>query len=192
MESTGTAHAHTSKGLSGLLKSETGVDIITCYQCGKCSAGCPLVEEMDIPPSQVMRMIQTGRLELEEKILRSYTIWVCVTCNICYGRCPMEIDIPRVMDYLREKAIREKKFNPKARRIIAFHKSFLNSIRFTGRLHEISLYAWYKMLTLTLFQDLAVAPGFLKRGKLSILPEMVKGRKNIAGIFSKTINRKKE
>ncbi len=50
------------------LLEQTEVKVTHCYQCGKCSAGCPLAEEMDYPPSLVMRMLQTGNPELEEKV----------------------------------------------------------------------------------------------------------------------------
>jgi heterodisulfide reductase subunit C len=51
-----------------------------CYQCGKCSAGCPVAGEMDLPPSIVMRLLQTETPENDEKILRSHAIWLCVNC----------------------------------------------------------------------------------------------------------------
>ncbi|MBU3931784.1 MAG: heterodisulfide reductase subunit C, partial [Proteobacteria bacterium] len=41
----------------------SGVDIRACYQCQKCSAGCPVVTAMDILPNQVIRQIQYGRRE---------------------------------------------------------------------------------------------------------------------------------
>jgi heterodisulfide reductase subunit C len=157
-----------------------------CYQCGKCSAGCPVAGEMDLPPSVVMRLLQTGTTANDDKILRSYSIWLCVTCEMCLGRCPMEIDIPSVMDFLRQKSRREKKVNPKARNIIAFHKSFLNSIRHTGRLFELGLILDYKRQSLKLTQDMALAPRMIARGKLHIIPEIIKGKAHIGKIFKKT------
>ena len=67
---------------------------------------------------------------------------------MCLSRCPMEIDIPSMMDFLRQKSSSEKKVNKKAKNIIAFHKSFLNSIRFTGRLYELGLILDYKRQSL--------------------------------------------
>jgi len=70
-------------------------------------------------------MLQTGSKEMEEKVLRSFSIWVCLTCEMCFARCPMSIDIPKMMDFLREKALKERKANPRAKEIVAFHNHFL-------------------------------------------------------------------
>jgi heterodisulfide reductase subunit C len=184
-------NSSTISGLSNDVMEHTEVKVSHCYQCGKCSAGCPLSEEMDYPPSVIMRMLQTGNPGLEEKVLRSFSIWVCLTCEMCFARCPMSIDIPKMMDFIREKSLKEKKANPKAKQIIAFHKSFLDSIRYTGRLYEIGLFADYKARTLKIFDDLDLAPKMMKRGKLNIIPELIKDRSGVASIFRKTVKKNK-
>ena len=70
----------------------------------------------------------------------------------------MSIDIPKMMDFLREKSLKEKKANPKAKNIIAFHKSFLDSIKYTGRLYEIGLFADYKTRTFKILDDMDSGP----------------------------------
>lgn len=168
------------------IKVSTGVDVNKCYQCGKCSAGCAVNDEMDFPPSVVMRMLQTNDYEDYNTILNSQSIWLCVSCENCLTRCPMQIDIPRLMDFLREEALEKKTANKKAKNVIAFHRSFLESIRLTGRLYEIGLVAGYKMRTLNLLQDVNVAPAMFMKGKLPVLPEVVKDKKQIKTIFSRT------
>ena len=160
-----------------------------CYQCGKCTAGCPVADEMDYPPSMVMRLLQTEDPVNDDKVLRSHSIWLCVTCEMCLSRCPMEIDIPSMMDYLRQRAMSEKKVNKKARNIIAFHKSFLNSIRLTGRLYELGLIVDYKRQSLNMTQDISLAPAMISRGKLHFIPDMIKDRKHLSKIFKKTSNK---
>lgn len=135
-------------------------------------------------------MLQTGDQALEEKVLRSFSIWACLTCEMCYARCPMSIDIPQMMDYLREKAIKEKKANPKAKQIISFHKSFLDSVQYTGKMYEMGFYADYKMRTLKILDDMILVPPMIKRGKLSFIPEVIKDRAGVASIFKKTIKKK--
>jgi heterodisulfide reductase subunit C len=49
-----------------------------CYQCGKCTAGCPAAQRMDLSPNQLVRLVQAGQLE---RALRSEAIWQCVSCQ---------------------------------------------------------------------------------------------------------------
>jgi heterodisulfide reductase subunit C2 len=168
----------------------TGIRVDSCYQCGKCSAGCPLSAEMDFPPSYLMRMLQTGDTALQDKALGSFTIWVCLSCETCYSRCPMSIDIPKLMDYLRERSVKESKSSPRAKEIIAFHRSFLKSIEMTGRLYEVGLLVHYKLHTFKLMQDMDLAPAMLAKGKLNIFPEVISDRKKLSSIFSKTLKKR--
>lgn len=173
------------KGYISDIKTQVDVNVNRCYQCGKCSAGCAIAEDMDYPPSMVMRMLQTNDDKNFEALLQSQTIWLCVSCQNCLTRCPMQIDIPNLMDYMREKSLAQKKVNRGARNILSFHRAFLDSIRLTGRLYEIGLVANYKLRSKKFFQDLTVAPGMFVKGKLPLLPETVKGKKQIAEIFAK-------
>lgn len=178
---------HTERNsLAYLIEKTADVTAQKCYQCGKCTAGCPVAMEMDIPPSMVMRLLQTETPAHDEKLLRSYSIWLCLTCEMCLSRCPMEIDIPSVMDFLRQKSLFEKKVNKKAANIVAFHKSFLNSIRLTGKLFELGLILDYKRQSMNLMQDVMLAPAMIARGKLHFIPEIIKGKSHITEIFKKT------
>lgn len=82
----------------------SGENIDLCFQCGGCSSGCPLTEEMDLLPSTVMRYAQLGI----EEALESTTIWVCSTCFNCEVRCPRGIDIANVMEAMRQTVLRTK------------------------------------------------------------------------------------
>ncbi|GHT13470.1 hypothetical protein FACS189426_18420 [Bacteroidia bacterium] len=141
---------------------------------------------MDYPPSRVMRMLQTNDAENYRKILSSESIWLCVSCQNCLTRCPMEIDIPQLMDFLRGKALEEKTVNAQSKNILSFHRAFLDSVKYTGRLYEIGLIAGYKMRTFNVLQDMDIAPKMFAKGKLPIIPEMVKDKRNIKRIFKKT------
>ena len=81
----------------------SGQDLLACNQCGKCSAGCPVVATMEILPSQVIRMAQLGM----EEVLESDTIWICASCLTCATRCPKGVDLPRLMEALRQIALRQ-------------------------------------------------------------------------------------
>ena len=85
----------------------SGQDVLACYQCGKCSAGCPSSFAMDLLPSQIIRMVQLG---LEEDIQDSRTVWLCASCLACSVRCPRGVDVAKVLEAIRQGVLR-KTFN---------------------------------------------------------------------------------
>lgn len=182
---------HDRQTLADLVLEKTSVDVARCNQCGKCSAGCPLANDMDFPPSQIMHLLQLRDFpEFAEMALRSHTIWLCLTCEICYARCPMEIDIPKLMDALRAESLARKKTNPKAKDIIAFHRAFLDSVRYTGRLFEMGQIVDYKIRSRHFLQDLLQAPAMFFKGKLHLFPERIRGRSLLGRIFARTLKSK--
>lgn len=80
----------------------SGQNVFSCYQCGKCSAGCVFVEHMDALPNQVIRLVQLG----DESVMALQTPWVCASCLACSVRCPKGVDVARVMEALRQLALR--------------------------------------------------------------------------------------
>jgi len=178
--------------LAKIVFGETGISVDRCYQCGKCSAGCPAAGEMDIAPSVIMHLLQTKNSSHDSKALRSYSIWLCLACETCFTRCPMEIDLPKIMDALRQVSVRGKMVHKKAKDIVAFHKSFIEMIRHFGRMWEVGLIADYKFRTRHFWQDVMVAPTMFKKGKLALFPSLHK--KPVESLFerkgSKTENLK--
>lgn len=168
------------------VENDTGVKTAMCYQCGKCTAGCPLAEEMDIAPNQILRMLQMDEFPgMTDKILGSLSIWLCLTCETCYARCPKEVELPVVMDWLRAESVRRDMVHPEARKILAFHKSFLDMIRAHGRSFELGLLIKYKMRTGKFFQDVGLAPATFSRGKMGVAPHNINGREAILRMFEK-------
>src|SRR5512137_463562 len=113
--------------------------IFDCYQCGKCSAGCPIDYAMDLGPRHIMRLIQMG---LKKEVMQSTTVWLCVSCETCSSRCPAKIDIAKVMESLRILATVEGSV-PAEKKVDVFHKEFLKALERYGRAHEVSLGAAY-------------------------------------------------
>jgi heterodisulfide reductase subunit C len=182
-------HAHPSS-LADQLRETTGISVAACYQCGKCSAGCPAAAEMDLPSSQVMRLLQYQLAAMDEKALRSEGVWYCLSCDTCSTRCPQEVDVARTMDFVRGEALARGLAHPKAKDILAFHRAFLDSIRTTGRLFEVGLVADYKLRSGHLLKDVALAPKMYLKGKLGLLPHLIKGRDAMKRIFARTAARK--
>jgi heterodisulfide reductase subunit C len=152
-----------------------------CFQCRKCTNGCPLAIAMDVMPNQVMRMIQLG---MEDELLRSQTIWICASCQTCTTRCPNDIDIAHVMDSLRQLS-RAQGVPPSQEKVVKFHDVFLRSVRRNGRVFEAGMAAGYKLATMDLFGDTRIALEMLKRGKLKFLPHRIRGRGEVRQMFDK-------
>lgn len=83
----------------------SGQNLLACYQCGKCSAGCPAVSQMDILPNQIIRFAQLG---FEDELLGSRSIWICESCFMCNARCPKGINIAEVIEALRQILLRNR------------------------------------------------------------------------------------
>ncbi|MCP4634790.1 MAG: heterodisulfide reductase [candidate division Zixibacteria bacterium] len=82
----------------------SGQNIQTCYQCGTCSASCPVGNLIDVLPRRVMTLIQFGQAEALDT---AKTQWVCASCHQCMVRCPRGIDITKVMEALRQLTLRQ-------------------------------------------------------------------------------------
>ncbi|HHU32984.1 MAG: 4Fe-4S dicluster domain-containing protein [Zhaonellaceae bacterium] len=178
-----------SSGKSFLEKvqTESQVNVRDCYQCGKCSAGCPFVEAMDYSSHKILRLLQLGQIET---VLKSKSIWICSHCATCYTRCPKKVDIPRLMEFLRMEANRQGFIGEKTVNI--FSNLFLTSVRLTGRVHEMGTMGFYNLLSGHLFQDVLSAPGLFFNGKITPIPHLIKNRKVIQKIFANTKQRQGE
>jgi heterodisulfide reductase subunit C2 len=167
--------------LRTFIEKQSHQRIFDCYQCGKCSAGCPIDYAMDLGPRQIMRLIQLG---LKKEVMQSTTIWLCVSCETCSSRCPAKIDIAKVMESLRILAAAEG--SPAAeKRIDVFHHAFLDVVKRYGRAHEFSLSASYVLKTMA-FSNMALVPKIVSKGKLAIMPPKVEGASWVKSVYDKT------
>jgi heterodisulfide reductase subunit C2 len=163
------------------VKNRSGENLSLCYQCLKCTAGCPTAPHMDFRPNTLIRMIQMGR---KEAVLRSHAIWFCVSCETCGTRCPNEIDIGVLMDALREMAI-EEKVPAAEKNIHLLHETFIRSIRRGGRVHEATMLMEYKLRSRDFLTDLGPGLKMFLKGKIPVFPDLIKGRKDIQRIFDR-------
>lgn len=178
----GTGAAVTPSPVSDLrtfVEKQSGQHIFDCYQCGKCSAGCPVDYAMDLGPRQIMRYIQMG---LKKEVMQSTTIWLCVSCETCSSRCPAKIDIARVMESLRILATVEGSV-PAEKKVDVFHKEFLKAVERYGRAHELSLSAAYVMKTRD-FSGMGMGRAMFSKGKLVLMPPSVSGAAEVKRIFA--------
>lgn len=92
------------------LERVSGEDFKKCYQCGNCSGGCPVSFAMDVPPSQVIRFLQLGKVE---KVAEANSMWVCVGCLQCYSRCPKGVSVANTLEAMRQLFLRKGKDHDK-------------------------------------------------------------------------------
>jgi heterodisulfide reductase subunit C len=163
------------------IKQSFSSDLRLCYQCGKCSTGCPLATEADMRPQELVKLIQLGDME---SVLSSKAIWLCISCRTCGSRCPNEIDLSLTIDKLRAYAYTNN-ISPALPNIVAFHESFLESVGETGRVSEISMIGRYKLKTREFFKDLILGARLFGKGKIVPWPSFVRGRKEVRKILSR-------
>jgi len=163
-----------STDLADRIRRETGENVYLCYQCVKCTSGCPLTEHFDLAPNQVMRAAQLG---MEELIFQSRTPWLCASCQTCTTRCPQGIDIARVMDFIVSEAMAEG-IEPKVPEIALFNKVFLRDVNILGRSYELGLIAEMGLRTRQPFKDLDLGLEMFKHRKINLLPEWVRRRRH--------------
>lgn len=87
------------------LMSITQKDVKDCYQCMKCSSGCPFIAEMDYKPHQLILLTKLG---LFDQVLNSQGLWICAACLTCSSRCPRDIEPAKVFEGFRAMALRTK------------------------------------------------------------------------------------
>ncbi len=110
-----------------------------CFQCKKCTNGCPVTFAMDIYPDEIIRRVILGQ---RESILYCRTIWVCSACETCTTRCPNSVKIAELMDCLKEMALKENIPCPQPQ-ILSLHEIFLNSVKKRGRVAETAFLTTY-------------------------------------------------
>ena len=167
----------------------SGEKISACYQCEKCSNGCPMTFAMDIAPHQVIHSIQLG---LIDEVINSDTIWVCASCETCTTRCPNGIDIAHVMDTLRQLSTK-RGVKTSQKHAPVFHKTFLNNIKTFGRIHEMTMILDYTLRAggiKGLLKQSSLGLAMLRRGKMKIIPERFIAGREIKTIFRKTEDEK--
>lgn len=161
------------------VRRRSGQSFDACFQCLSCAGGCPVVEDMDYNPTQIVRLVEFGQ---KERVLGCRSIWVCIGCHACVSQCPNRVNIPLLMDTLREMALENGVHIPE-RRILIFQKAFLEQVRKRGRIHELGLAAKYKIASGTIFQDLIRGVKLLWKKRLKLLPDAVKNLSDIRAIW---------
>ncbi|MBL3528010.1 MAG: 4Fe-4S dicluster domain-containing protein [gamma proteobacterium endosymbiont of Lamellibrachia anaximandri] len=103
-----------NSGFTSKVQRLADQNLMACYQCGKCSAGCPMAAYMDVPPNQMIRLAQLG---MEDELLDSEAIWLCVSCMTCNMRCPKGVRIAELIESMRQIKLRARQDHLQAEKI---------------------------------------------------------------------------
>lgn len=166
----------------------SGENVSICYQCMKCSSGCPVTFAMDYLPNQIVHMIRMG---LKNEVLKSTSIWVCASCETCTTRCPNDIDVAKIMDAMKMASLKSG-LDMGEKRVSVFHDVLLSSIKSKGRVYELGLIGKYtlksgdavsKLKSGSLLEEAKLGWQMFRKGKLKLLPRRIKGRGEIKRLF---------
>jgi len=166
----------------------SGHNTSLCFQCSKCSAGCPMAGQMDLKTSQVMHSI---RLNREDIVLHSKAIWLCVGCETCSARCPQQVEPADVMNAARILALR-KGIKPSVKEIGIYYNAFVSSMWLNGKIHDISVVAATALLTGHLINEIPLALKLLVRGRVKLPPIPFTGSGGFRKLRSRARAREKE
>ena len=164
------------------IAKEAGVNLKDCYQCGKCTAGCPLADSMDLMPREVIRYLQLGAIDV---VLDAKTPWICAQCVVCSSRCPQNVDICSTMRAVRLASKHAgKRPLPEAD---IFDDEFIANVRAHGVSNEQYLAAAYNLKSGHLMQDAGNAIRMLKRKMVGVAVHNSQGRAEVAALVDRAL-----
>ncbi|MBI2857852.1 MAG: 4Fe-4S dicluster domain-containing protein [Chloroflexi bacterium] len=170
------------KGLIDAVQEASGVDLAPCYQCRKCTAGCPVAGISRSGPAEIVRRLQLGA---GDELLENDIIWLCLSCETCYARCPMKINVAAVMDALRILSLARKTLPPRGDMPL-FNRTFLSMVKRFGRAYDLPTIALYKLRTGNIAQDTEKLPMMLKKRKIAVLPPSGADKQTVKRVFRAT------
>ena len=93
-----------STDLAKFIREECGENVYLCYQCERCSSGCPTVPAMRYRPAQMMRLAQFGLVDM---LVTDASIWRCLGCDTCTAHCPHDLSVRRLVEVMRQKVMQD-------------------------------------------------------------------------------------
>lgn len=104
-----------------------GENIMRCFACGTCSAGCPITEiDEEYNCRTLVRKILFG---LRDEVLSSPAIWLCLECYRCSARCPQKVNFTDIMRILRYLAVKNNHIAPETAAKVRDIDNFINIVR---------------------------------------------------------------
>jgi len=167
--------------LATQVAERSGASPMSCYQCAKCTGGCPVASGGDLKPHELVRLVQ---MDQHLAVLSSRFIWECTSCQTCTTRCPQKVDIAAMIDALRGMSRSAGAVAPSTA-VPVFTDLFLDAVRKHGRVNELGLMVRFKLRTRRFFEDVDKAPMMLSKGKLPLLAREVAGKDERKAMFGR-------
>src|SRR5208283_1726599 len=136
-------------------------NLLSCYQCRRCAAGCPVGDESGVTPDRLIRMILLGD---REGAMNNLLVWKCLSCFTCGVRCPNNIQTARITETLKQMA-KESHAKPLLPKVAAFHDAFMKATSHFGRFNELEFMGIYEMENTV---------GAVKRGRWNDITDEIK------------------
>lgn len=103
--------------------------VMVCFQCGTCTADCPIARFSDFyRPRRIARMVQLG---LKDRLLLDSALWLCSKCFTCVDHCPQGVEIAGIVRVLRNMTVEDKNLLP------LVYKELATNLMKTGYVYEI-------------------------------------------------------
>jgi heterodisulfide reductase subunit C2 len=161
------------------IEEMTGVSLGACFQCRKCTCGCPVSSMTGAGPSEIMRRLHLGA---GEELLAEDIVWVCASCETCSARCPTGVDVAKVFDALRMLAIERSAHAPAGKQPL-FNRAFLKTVEMFGRTFDMGMIAAYKLGSGKLMSDTEKFPSMVMKGKIALTPPRGADKAKVGRVF---------
>ena len=153
-----------------------------CIQCGVCSGSCSTAQRWEYSPRKVIAMVRAG---MKDELLKSNSIWFCVSCYLCTARCPRDIKPANIIHGLESIALK-KGYKPPTT-ATTMYKTFTGSIKDYGRVYEFGFMLKYYLKTnpFAALKMLPMAFSLLTHGRMPLTARSVKGKEQLTQIINK-------
>jgi len=160
-----------------------GEGVRLCIQCGTCTASCPSATRWEYTPSGIIAMVRAG---MRDEVLSSGAMWHCLSCYFCTVRCPRDVK-PTDLFHALEGLANQNDFKIRETRTPAMYRSFTNSIKKNGRVHEFGMMFKYYFMTnpLAALKMLPVGMQLFFHGRMPLRANKIKAKDDLSKIILK-------
>jgi heterodisulfide reductase subunit C len=160
-----------------------GEHIRACIQCGICTGSCPVAGKMEYPPRKIIALIRAG---MRDEVLSSSSMWYCLSCHLCGCRCPRGVK-PTDLAHALESLATQQGYRIKGTNTPVMYRSFVSSIKGSGRVHEFGTMLRYYLTTnpLAALKMLPVGLKLFLHKRMPLLPKKAKGSRDLSKVIQK-------